>query len=89
MFGSSGYYKIDKSTGVSIGSEYRMSSATVYTGELAINDTTMLNIMEEAGEMAFPGHGNRKETDEARIRELERENEILRQERDILLNFVF
>jgi len=40
--------------------------------------------LEETGEAAFPGHGNRRESAEGRIRELERENEILRQERDIL-----
>jgi len=36
-----------------------------------------------AGEQAFPGHGRMSEEQE-RIRSLERENEILRQERDIL-----
>jgi transposase len=35
------------------------------------------------GEDAFPGHG-RLTPDEERLRQLERENEILRQERDIL-----
>ena len=35
------------------------------------------------GEEAFPGHG-RVTADEERLRRLERENEILRQERDIL-----
>jgi transposase len=35
------------------------------------------------GEDAFPGHG-RLTPDEERLRRLERENEILRQERDIL-----
>jgi transposase len=35
------------------------------------------------GAQAFPGHGNLK-TDEAEIRRLRREIEILRQERDIL-----
>jgi transposase len=35
------------------------------------------------GEDAFPGHGNLTPEKE-RIRQLERENEILRQERDIL-----
>jgi transposase len=35
------------------------------------------------GEQAFPGHG-RLPADEERLRQLERENEILRQERDIL-----
>jgi len=35
------------------------------------------------GEDAFPGHG-RLAPDQERLRELERENEILRQERDIL-----
>ena len=38
---------------------------------------------EEEGEDAFPGHG-RLTPDRERIRQLERENEILRQERDIL-----
>ena len=35
------------------------------------------------GEQAFPGHG-RLLADQQRLRQLERENEILRQERDIL-----
>jgi transposase len=35
------------------------------------------------GEQAFPGHGNLK-ADEAEVRRLRREIEILRQERDIL-----
>jgi transposase len=35
------------------------------------------------GEEAFPGHGNLK-GDEAELRQLRRENELLRQERDIL-----
>jgi transposase len=37
----------------------------------------------EDGDEAFPGHG-RLTPDKERIRQLERENEILRQERDIL-----
>jgi transposase len=37
----------------------------------------------EEGENAFPGHG-RLAPDQEQIRQLERENEILRQERDIL-----
>ena len=37
----------------------------------------------EEGEHAFPGHG-RLMPDQERIRRLERENQILRQERDIL-----
>jgi transposase len=37
----------------------------------------------EAGEQAFPGHGNLK-ADEAELRRLRRELEIVRQERDIL-----
>jgi transposase len=37
----------------------------------------------EDGEDAFPGHGNLTPEKE-RIRQLERENEILKQERDIL-----
>ena len=39
--------------------------------------------LKRKGEEAFPGQGRLTETEE-RIRELERENEILRQERDIL-----
>lgn len=39
--------------------------------------------LEQKGEHAFPGQG-RLTAEEERIRELERENEILRQERDIL-----
>jgi transposase len=35
------------------------------------------------GEDAFPGHG-RQSPEQERIRQLERENEILRQQRDIL-----
>jgi transposase len=39
----------------------------------------------EDGEYAFPGHGRPVQTPaEERLRQLERENEILRQERDIL-----
>jgi transposase len=39
--------------------------------------------LAEAGEQAFPGKGNLS-PDEAQLRQLQRENEILRQERDIL-----
>jgi transposase len=39
--------------------------------------------LAEDGDEAFPGQGRLKESDE-RIRQLERENEILRQEREIL-----
>ena len=39
--------------------------------------------LAEDGENAFPGHG-RLAPDEERMRQLERENEILRQEREIL-----
>jgi transposase len=39
--------------------------------------------LKRKGEEAFPGQGCLTETDE-RIRKLERENDILRQERDIL-----
>ena len=39
--------------------------------------------MESDGVDAFPGHG-RLTPEQERLRELERENEILRQERDIL-----
>jgi transposase len=38
---------------------------------------------KEEGEYAFPGHG-RQTPEQERIRQLERENEILRQQRDIL-----
>ena len=38
---------------------------------------------ERDGEQAFPGHGKLK-AGEAEVRRLRRENEILRQERDIL-----
>jgi transposase len=39
--------------------------------------------LAEDGENAFPGHG-RLAPDQERMRQLERENEILRQEREIL-----
>ena len=39
--------------------------------------------LAEKGEYAFPGHG-RLDPEQERIRQLEREVEILRQERDIL-----
>ena len=39
--------------------------------------------LEDEGDQAFPGHG-RLSPENERIRELERENRILRQERDIL-----
>jgi transposase len=39
--------------------------------------------LAEDGEYAFPGHG-RLTPEQERLRQLERENEILRQERDIL-----
>lgn len=39
--------------------------------------------LAEEGEHAFPGHG-RVAPDQERVHQLERENEILRQERDIL-----
>ena len=39
--------------------------------------------MAEEGEQAFPGHG-RLAPDQERIRQLERENQVLRRERDIL-----
>ena len=39
--------------------------------------------LTEEGEHAFPGHG-RLTAEQERIRQLERQNEILRQERDIL-----
>ena len=42
---------------------------------------------EAEGEVAFPGHGRLKPADEE-LRRLRRENEILRQERDILKKVV-
>ena len=39
--------------------------------------------MSQDGEQAFPGHG-RVGPEQERLRQLERENELLRQERDIL-----
>lgn len=39
---------------------------------------------EEAGTEAFPGRGKRSSLEQDRVWELEKENEILRQERDIL-----
>jgi transposase len=39
--------------------------------------------LAEEGEHAFPGHG-RLTPDQERVHQLERENQILRQERDIL-----
>ena len=39
--------------------------------------------LSQNGEQAFPGHG-RVGPDQERLRHLERENELLRQERDIL-----
>lgn len=38
---------------------------------------------DQDGEQAFPGHGKLK-ADDAELRQLRRENDILRQERDIL-----
>ena len=54
--------------------------------ELGIGDGCLLRWkkqLAEEGEQAFPGHG-RMTAEKERIRELERENLILRQERDIL-----
>jgi transposase len=54
--------------------------------ELGMSESSMSRWKKEYGEdgeVAFPGHGNLK-PEEERIRQLERENEILRQERDIL-----
>jgi len=54
--------------------------------ELGIASSTMCRWNKEFGEDgedAFPGRGRLTEEEE-RIRQLERENEILRQERDIL-----
>jgi transposase len=39
--------------------------------------------LSQDGEQAFPGHG-RVKPEQERLRQLERENELLRQERDIL-----
>lgn len=54
--------------------------------ELGIHESVLhrwKNQLGEHGDEAFPGHGNLR-SDAERIRQLERENEILRQEREIL-----
>ena len=61
-------------------------SAAQLERELGIGDGCMSRWKRqfaEEGENAFPGHG-RVTPDQERIHQLERENEILRQERDIL-----
>ena len=60
--------------------------ATEVARDLGIGHSCLLRWKQrlaEDGEHAFPGHG-RLPPDKERIRQLERENEILRQERDIL-----
>ena len=54
--------------------------------ELGIADSTLQNWCKEFsehGEQAFPGSGHQT-TQEEELRRLQRENEVLRQERDIL-----
>jgi transposase len=54
--------------------------------DLGIGDGCLLRWKKqlvEEGETAFPGHG-RMTPEQERVRELERENLVLRQERDIL-----
>jgi transposase len=61
-------------------------SATQIERELGIGATCLSRWKREfaaEGEQAFPGHGRLSEEQE-RIRQLEREVEILRQEREIL-----
>jgi len=61
-------------------------SATQLERELGIGDGCLARWKRkfaEDGENAFPGHG-RVPPDQERVHQLERENEILRQERDIL-----
>jgi transposase len=61
-------------------------SATQIERELGIGDGNLYRWklrFSQDGEDAFPGHG-RLTPEQERIRQLERENEILRQERDIL-----
>jgi transposase len=61
-------------------------SQTEVAEELGIGHTSLSRWKKKygaEGETAFPGHGNLT-PEEARIRQLERENAILRQERDIL-----
>ena len=61
-------------------------SASEIERDLGISPTLLSRWKRELsknGEVAFPGQG-RLTPDEERMRQLERENEILRQERDIL-----
>ena len=61
-------------------------SATQIESDLGIGKGGLYRWKRELakeGENAFPGHG-RLAPDQERIHQLERENEILRQERDIL-----
>ncbi len=61
-------------------------SAAQLERELGISDGCLLQWRRRAaelGEQAFPGHG-RMAPDQERLHQLERENAILRQERDIL-----
>jgi transposase-like protein len=61
-------------------------SANLLEKELGIGKGCLTRWKHELaaeGEQAFPGHG-RLPSDQERLRQLERENEILRQERDIL-----
>jgi len=61
-------------------------SASVLEDELGIGKGNLWRWKREFaadGEDAFPGHG-RLAPEQERLRQLERENEVLRQERDIL-----
>jgi transposase len=61
-------------------------SITELERDLGLGDGTLFHWrlqLERRGAEAFPGNGNLPPT-EARLRELERENGILREERDIL-----
>lgn len=61
-------------------------SANALEKELGLGKGIILNWKKELegnGDQAFPGHG-RLAPEQQRLRDLERENEILRQERDIL-----
>lgn len=54
--------------------------------DLGISDSALSKWCKEftnAGEQAFPGKGHQTELEE-KVKQLQRENEILRQERDIL-----
>ena len=61
-------------------------SQTQIARDLGIADSTLhhwCKLFSEQGEQAFPGSGHQTPQEEE-IRQLKRENEVLRQERDIL-----